>query len=101
MAKFAPLPTTNPWAGKAAQSESAFYDSQNTSQERIGQLSSMAEGLGGYPAMPNAFGLGQTFQVAGSQSNPEYLNQPINKVMPESSSRGFNPWSLQGESNAR
>lgn len=65
-----------------------------------------------YPTYPNDAGVGSqapfsgstqtpTTPMAGSSSNPGYLAQSINVQVPDTSSRGFNPWSLTGESNAR
>lgn len=61
---------------------------------------------GGYPAMANDYGLGQgTPQqpqaFAGSAAGPDYLQKPLTLNIDNSSSRGFNPWSTVGESNAR
>lgn len=51
-----------------------------------------------YPAMANDYGLGA---IQGSAANPNYQNQPLTVTVPDTASRGFNPWSLTGESNAR
>lgn len=47
-----------------------------------------------YPALPNAYGLGQVDAYAQQK-------QQAQQQMMADSSRGANPWSWQGESNAR
>jgi hypothetical protein len=55
-----------------------------------------------YPTMANDYNLGQqTAPVPGAASNPDYSTKPITVTMNDSSSRGFNPWSLSGEATAR
>ena len=75
----------------------------------------------GYPTMPNQYGIGTQSMdssgqgsfgasavsggpagpTAGAASNPAYGAQPLTSSAPDTSSRGFNPWSLTGEANAR
>lgn len=64
-----------------------------------------------YPAMPNAYGLGsqpspmgapQTPQVQGFQGPPaSNNNQDPHLSATDSGSRGFSPYSLNGEANSR
>lgn len=56
---------------------------------------------GGYPTMANDYGLGQTSPTPGSSSNPGFAQQDISVTVPDSGSRGFNPWSLSGEALSR
>lgn len=100
---------SNPWEFMLNQDSQAA--TQNTAQanQNIGALTEQMGNYGGngsaYPAMQNSYGLGNTGQqpqaIPGTASNPSYQTQPMNVTMPDSASRGFNPWSLQGESNAR
>lgn len=81
----------------------------------------------GYPAMTNSYNLGappsqptspvgplgpggtpiQNSQpaaqhpVAGNPSDPKFATQALSQAVSDSGSRGFNPWSMQGEANAR
>ncbi len=73
----------------------------------------------GYPAMANSMGLGTTPSPAagsmgggtptgpsigatpGNLSDPSFATKALSQAVSDSGSRGFNPWSMQGESNAR
>lgn len=60
--------------------------------------------LSGYPAMPNSYGLGQQQSqgaVPGAASNPNFNASSLSDAINDSGSKGLNPWSLQGEANAR
>lgn len=65
------------------------------SSQRLEGLQGMASQ---YPAMSNSYGLGS---IPGTASNPSYNSQPLNTSMPDTGSRGFNPWSLTGEALSR
>lgn len=73
-----------------------------------------------YPTMQNAFGLGTNgapspaggtpvdsiqpsmqAPIPGNNSDPNYAVNALSKAVGDSGSRGFNPWSMQGEANAR
>ena len=103
---------TNPWAapdpyaqaisqatGNINNAYAGMDQSQMALQGLQNQQSQMTEG---YPAMSNAYGLGQQVDpMAGAASNPDYATNPITVPVPDTASRGFNPWSLTGEANAR
>lgn len=81
---------------------------QQGGQQAIPYTDQMMAAQNQYPAYPNAYGLGgpiddvpQSQPIPGSPSNPDYMEKPGNVTATDSSSRGFNPWSLMGESNAR
>lgn len=101
-------PGTNPYTVQNPYLQS-YSDavSMNAAGQQAGQqqISSMQNQMSQYPALPNEYGLGDTSQfqgaVPGSQSNPSYMTSPLSTTVPDSGSRGFNPWSLLGESNAR
>lgn len=97
----------NPWGSQlGADTNRGMGIAQNANQN-IGTLQGQLQQLQGnpsnYPAMPNGFGLGlqQPSIPQNYASSPGFMSQPLNTTMPDSGSRGFNPWSLQGESNAR
>lgn len=99
----------NPWGQMLGGDTQAQMQGTQQANQNIGALQGQMGNYGGdasaYPAMQNSYGLGNMGQqpsaIPGSASNPSYQTQPINITMPDSGSRGFNPWSLQGESNAR
>lgn len=87
--------TSNPWSYNA-QGYAMVPDLQTP------DTGNAVPSAGSYPAMPNDYGLGdQTGAIQGSAANPNYQNQPLTVTVPDTASRGFNPWSLTGESNAR
>lgn len=56
----------------------------------------------GYPSYPNAYGLGNSSGQMAPQSMPNsYASSGLTVNVPDTSARGLNPWSLQGEANAR
>lgn len=63
----------------------------------------------GYPAYGNQYGLGGQISPpssTGASTSPTPpqnggASQGVTANVPDTSSRGFNPWSIQGESNAR
>lgn len=98
-------PSTSGWLAGAAQ------DVQTADQAISAQLQPGGQ-FGGYPAMQNPYGLGSVVgggtsgggtPTPGSASAPSFNTTPVtsNQAATDSSSRGFNPWSMQGEANAR
>lgn len=77
-------------------------DFSQYSQPAQGQQPSQASS---YPALPNAYGLGQVQQQQQPVQQPvdayAQQKQEAQMQMTANSSHGFNPWSLQGESNSR
>lgn len=102
-----PSTMTNPYAAQASQDMAQGLSLNNSGNMVMQQQQQMLDNYSGngsaYPAMSNAFGLGssQSTPIPGSASNPGYGSQPISITVPDSSSRGFNPWSLTGEANSR
>lgn len=108
---------SNPWDtqlsgdmnAQASLNQNAQMNATNLTNQATAMGASTAPGMttsngSNYPAMSNSYGLGSsinspTMPVGNSGNN--YAQNPINISMPDSSSRGFNPWSLTGESNAR
>lgn len=99
-------PAANPWNQTLAQDnaagQQALANSAQTTNIANQQMGAMGDGSS-YPAMTNAYGLGsqESSAIPGSASNPGFGAQPISLTVPDTASRGFNPWSLTGESNAR
>lgn len=73
-----------------------------------------------YPTMQNSYGLGTNgatspvggtpanaiqpqaqSPIPGNASDPNYAVNSLSAAVSDSGSRGFNPWSMQGEANAR
>ncbi len=103
---FTPGPSTNPWSVRLGQDQQAQMQGTQAANQNIsqmqGQMASYAGDANAYPAMANSYGIGQQPQaVPGQASNPSFQAQPLTQTMPDSGSRGFNPWSLAGESNSR
>lgn len=69
---------------------------QAPQQQAQGQFAPQANS---YPALPNAYGLGQV-QQQPQDPYAQQKQQQQNQMMADSS-RGFSPWSISGESNAR
>lgn len=99
---------TNPYPDQAAQYQGMANNAQTSNS--IGALTSSynsyaqtsGQGAGAYPSMPNAYNLGaQQSPPAMGNSGPTSSQAPLNITIPDASSRGFNPWSLQGEANSR
>jgi hypothetical protein len=101
--------SNNPYLNAYAQSSAQLYPAQMAAQQQMGNIQSQQQS--GYPAYPNAYGLGNTSsftQAPNYQANPaaqsapaSYQAQPVDISATDASSRGFNPWSLSGEANAR
>lgn len=89
----------NPWT-QFTDVTDATKTAQSNVQNLQGQLK---DAQNDYPAMQNTYGLGGPVAPAqaGSDSNPSYDSKPITSDAGSSGSRGFNPWSLQGEATAR
>lgn len=102
-------PSTNPWNSMLSSDTQASNSIQATNAQTMGVMDSQIGAYGGtpsststYPTMTNSYGLGtSSAPVVGSASNPSFNGQPITVDVPDTSSRGFNPWSLTGEANAR
>lgn len=64
-------------------------------------------GSSNYPAYPNSFGLGNSGGLGGAspsqgvQTPSSYSQNGVTVNVPDTSSRGFSPWSMVGESNSR
>lgn len=112
----------NPWAMHAndLQNNSSylpdnyFVSGKNSgSNLRASQGGVMAPGptapAGTYPAMQNSFGLGSpptpaaapTPAPTNGASDPNFAVKSLSTAVSDSGSKGFNPWSMQGEANAR
>lgn len=102
---------SNPWDQTVAQDTNYQQNVSQQNQMNLQGLNSQLTAMGGqavtdpssgssYPAMQNSYGLGGTPPVAGAGTGSQG-SSPINIAMPDSSSRGANPWSFQGEANAR
>lgn len=109
-----PIPKmgTNPWAINAQADQSAATEGIQGGLQNISDLQSQAAPLmGAYPTFPNTYGIGSQSAFGGAQppaQSPQQSLQintgaqpPQSPTPPDTGSRGFNPWSLQGESNAR
>jgi len=87
---------TNPWSGMVAEANGNVNSANNAAagipgmqqnaQSQMNAMNAYAQSTQ-YPAMENDYGLGSQPQAA--------------KADPGATSRGFNPWSLQGEALAR
>lgn len=117
----APTQSENPFLQQYGQDVSSLYPAAMASASRQnslnGQMAQFGGGSGGgqqqsgYPAYPNAFGLGDTSSFSSQEQAfnpqpaavgaPSFQAQPLNQPASDSSSRGFNPWSLSGEANSR
>lgn len=130
MASDNPWGSPNPYLGGLASANQNAVTQTPGLQQNMSQLQNKISSLGGqdsgngmatnnsYPAYANSYGLGtqvnQTSQAApqnaapaptqatpGAASSPDYLMQALNATAQNVASRGFNPWSLTGEANAR
>lgn len=87
----------NPYAPQQAQDSAAGAQAGQYASSNIQQLQAQsAKAAGGYPAMPNSYGLGNSSSFA-----PTAPAGPITQPAQDSGSRGFNPWSLVGEASSR
>ena len=79
---------------------SSAFQPDFSQQPAQGQQPSQANS---YPALPNAYGLGQIQQPQQQAPIDAYAQQKQEQQaqMTANSSHGFNPWSLQGEANSR
>lgn len=98
---------SNPWDSTVSSDSGAQASVTQGAQSTIAGLNGQISAMGGtpqtdpstgsaYPAMANAYGLGSQSNVGAGVGS-----QPINVSMPDTSTRGANPWSLVGESNSR
>jgi len=86
-----PMPEFNPMPQLQAQPATppSVSNLSNVLPNQLGNLQAKASAdAAQYPAMPNNYGLGTP-------------TSPITTVSQDAGSRSFNPWSLQGEANAR
>lgn len=104
----APSASQNPWSSAIQNSYDQSSRLQTSNAPGVGAAQDMmssynAGDASAYPAMTNSYGLGTgaSAPIPGAAANPSYLQQPLTTQLPDTSSRGFNPWSLSGESNAR
>ncbi len=98
--------SSNPWSSMGAQDQMAQTQGTQQANQNVnnlqGQMANYAGNANAYPTMSNSYGIGeQPSAVPGQAAGPSFQTQPLNVTMPDSGSRGFNPWSLSGESNAR
>ena len=107
---------SNPWNSTTSQDSATSGNMLQGANANLADLNSQLTDMGGqpvggnsagssnggasYPAMQNAYGLGSTPSGAGMGSGSGG-SSPINISLPDTSTRGANPWSFQGESNAR
>lgn len=125
-----PIDPNNPWAdptNTAALSKNSSYLPENytvggatkvnaydgtpadwtpktPSMPTNGSYPAMANsyGLGGQPAQPQAQTQAQTqAPVQGNTSDPNFAVKALSQAVNDSGSKGFNPWSMQGEANVR
>jgi hypothetical protein len=98
---------SNPEYYVKSQNEFGMIQGQDSSNAPITGLSGLSamQGQGNqgssYPAMANDYGLGQAQAAPGAASSPSFGATDISVTVPDASSRGFNPWSLQGEALSR
>lgn len=108
---------SNPYTAQATSDGNAANAQMQQVSSQMGGLQSQYSGMGGtsapgaYPTYQNSFGLGSGAPMGqaappaaatpGAASNPSYMAEPLTTAQPDASSRGFNPWSLAGESNSR
>jgi hypothetical protein len=99
----------NPWmdvaSSDATMAQEGIQQGQGKIESMQGQLESYQQQSGAYPSFPNSGGFGSQNPFAGT---PEEQGKPSMNVpsqnsspLPDSGSRGFNPWSLEGEANVR
>lgn len=82
----------------------AFQPDFSQSLQQPTQQQQTPQQASSYPALPNAYGLGQVQQPQQQQQQPDAYaqqKQQAEQQMMANSSHGFNPWSLTGESMAR
>lgn len=98
-------PYTNPNADPNMGATTSAWSQQQASAAATGTpAASTPQSGSSYPAYSNPYGLGSpvtatpTSQPAGGNA---YSAQGVTVNIPDTSSRGLNPWSLMGESNAR
>ena len=96
-------PATNPYVTPSTDLQAPG----TTNGQAITNLSntlSQSQAASSYPAMPNSYGLGSSTTPAPATAAPaasSYSGQGVTVNVPDTSARGLNPWSLQGEANSR
>jgi hypothetical protein len=92
-----PFAGYNPGADQAnAVAGSQYYNGQIANAQS--KLDGMAAESAAYPTFSNPYGIGSQ-QPFGSASSS--TDKSASTANPAAANRGFNPWSLVGESNAR
>lgn len=106
---------TNPYAAMLGSDSAAATSGINQANQQMNNMGMQSQAFGGasqssaYPSYPNSYGLGSQNPMSGYQpAAPTQAAPMLGSTAPapttstvDPSSRGFNPWSLQGESNAR
>lgn len=93
--------TSNPYAAQGTTDASAIAANTASAQNNINSAQSAQSS---YPAFPNSYGLGgSTAAAPAAASAPQgaYSSGAVTVNVPDTSSRGFSPWSMVGESNSR
>lgn len=85
--------------GQVSMDQNAASQGAQTGQQNISGMQN-AINAQSYPSFPNSMGLG-TQTGYGTMPTQAPPMQPQNQIVPDMTSRGFNPWSLQGEAMAR
>lgn len=89
----------NPWAEITNQSLSNLNTSL-AAQASIPEAEyKMQAKASSYPAMTNTYGIGMNQATPAPSYQPPTQIKP--QTQPDASSRGYNPWSLQGEALSR
>ena len=106
---YASLMSSNDTASAEAQMAQAVAALGQQSQQYAGYGAQIPTGTSSYPSYPNSYGLGSQNPMSGmstqavpqtGQSGPSYSLTPPSTTATTTNSNGFNPWSMQGESNS-
>jgi hypothetical protein len=106
------LPTpvnSNPWSGAAATDAAQIPGQVQSGMQGLagmqGQMQQYGQMSGAYPTYPNQGGFGSQDAFGSSQGGSQAIAagpaQESAPAAPMAADRGFNPWSLTGEANAR
>lgn len=92
----------------AADGSALGSDASQIAAQTQNAQSNLNAAQSGYPAYGNQYGLGGQISPPSSTGAPANAaqsdyggGQGVTMNVPDTSSRGFNPWSIQGESNSR
>lgn len=94
----------NPWGTMMGADAGRVNQGTSQGNKNIDSLGQQYNNVNqGYPAMQNSYGIGAPVggSIPGNASAQGFGAKPITNNATDSASRGFNPWSLSGESNAR